>query len=130
MTSLGFASLCTHGANCTPTNHLPVATPVAHHSRLATRAPQVGILKVGGDCNPHIGSIVASHMQGCRTSRGNAFSKKQYVCSPLAYHDQTTSYNQAGSSKAMRNSATVRNAVTRGKIMQGSVGVHGSQRLC
>ena len=111
-------------------NSANTGVPVAHHAPVARRVPEPAVHKTGGDCNPHIGSIVSSHMQGCRTSRGNAFSKKQYICSPLAYHDKTTSYNQAGSSKAMRSSATVRNAGARGKIMQGSIGAHGTQKLC
>ena len=111
-------------------NSANTGTPVAHHSHIVRRAPEVAVFKTGGDCTPHVGAITPAHMQGCRTSRGNAFSKKQYICRPLAYHDKTTSYNQAGSSKAMRSSAVARNAGSRGKIMQGTIGAHGSQKLC
>ena len=111
-------------------NSANTGTPVAQRSFIARRAPEAAVFKTGDECSTYVGSIVPAHMQGCRTSRGSAFSKKQYMCRLPTYYDQTTSYNQTGTSKAMRTSATVRNTGTRGKIMQGKLGTHGSQQLC
>lgn len=99
-----------------------IDTPIAHRTAIAQNVcfEQAGDSKTGGDCNPHIGAINSAHMQGCRTSRGNAFSKKQYLRTCLTYYDKTTSFNQAGNSKSMRSSAVLRNPSSRGKIIQGT----------